>query len=90
MKMKRFLVVSLVFALCLFTATSSGNNELGYLQMGSQSDDPFVSMKTLSYIGLYTEAFRDRIDLHYSEVEDTLILQFSDEIDAYFAMEPEI
>ncbi len=87
--MKRFLMFFLV-VLSLFGISASGANELGYVQIGSLSDDPFVSMKALTYIDIYEEVLWDRLELAYEEINDTVLLKFSAEIDAYNAMEPAI
>ena len=90
MKLKRLFVLFSVLVVFLFALAARGNNELGYLQIGSQSDDPFVLMKALAYKNISEEALQDRLQLQYAEVENTLLLLFSDEIDALYAMKPEI
>ena len=80
----------LVFSFCLFSLASSGSKEVGYMQIGSQSDDPFVLMKVLTYKSRYEEVLSDSLSLQFDEAESLLLKKFSDEIEAYYALAPEI
>ncbi|MDY0287599.1 MAG: peptide ABC transporter substrate-binding protein [Sphaerochaeta sp.] len=90
MRGKRSRVFLLVLALSLFALSASGTNEMGYVQIGAHSDDPLVSMKTLTYADLYVKVLWERLELAYEGIVDTVLLQFSDEINAFYAMEPEL
>jgi len=89
MNIKRYFLL-FAMALCLFTVTASGNNEMAYLQIGSQSDDPSALMKVFAYVNHYEASILDELTRQYEEIDQKVFLLFSDQIDAYNAMTPEI
>ncbi len=90
MKLKSFLLFLLVLLASLFTVMANGNNELGYIQVGSTSEDPVVSMKTLTTISRYDKALWDTLEREYEGINNTVLSKFSEAIDAFYALEPEI
>ncbi|MDY0290317.1 MAG: formylglycine-generating enzyme family protein [Sphaerochaeta sp.] len=87
---KRLFVVALVLALFVVGVSARGDAEMGTLRIRSQIDDLSFLMKVGALNDLYDPIIIDVFGTDLEDEIELLQLRFSDDIDAYNAMEPHI